>query len=60
MNLRSILNEKQRRLLKIKGIIFHDKMSEEEMEQFEKELWSTNIPIEIIKDILNTIDEATN
>lgn len=57
MNLKTILNSKQKTILKSNGIIVHSHMTEEEIENFNKEIWSTKIPLEIINDILDTIDE---
>lgn len=57
MNLTAILEERQKKILKAKGIIIHSNMSEDELTKFERDIWETDIPLEIIKDILDTIDE---
>lgn len=59
MNLNTILDIKQKNILKANGIMFHNKMTTEEIDEFTKELLSSKIHIEIIKDILETIEDES-
>ena len=57
MNLKKILDTYYQKLLKVNGIYISDRMSESDMKEFYRDIWTVGIPLEDVNEILDAIDE---
>lgn len=57
INLSKVLDDYYRKYLKVYGVSFHSKMNEEDMEEFYKELFLVGLPMNIVHEIIEQIDE---
>ena len=60
INLNKILDNYYKKILKINGIYVSDRMSSEDMDEFYKEIWLAYIPLDIVNEILDVIDNYTS
>lgn len=60
INLNKILDNYYKKILKINGIYVSDRMSSEDMDEFYKEIWLADIPLDIVNEILDVIDNYTS
>lgn len=61
MNLKRVLDDYYRKKLKVHGLSVSDrKLSEEEIEEFCKEIWLIGLDLKTINEILETIEEYQN
>ena len=51
MNLKKILDTYYQKLLKVNGIYISDRMSESDMKEFYRDIWTVGIPLEDVNEI---------